>query len=79
MQQLLGDPCAPHRDKTQRVGEEGFLLGGADQQQEQLRHQDQAFRGAGGQAAEQSRHVNATGTLDAQGFLTRHAQCGPCV
>ncbi len=51
MQQIFADPGATHGGKTQVLRVEGFLLGRADQHQQQLRHQDQALGRSAGQAA----------------------------
>jgi hypothetical protein len=44
LQQILRDPRTAHRGKAQGLRVEGFLLGGADQHQQQLRHQNQTLR-----------------------------------
>jgi len=55
---------------------EGFLLGGDDQHQQQLRNQDQAVGLAYRQATEQLRGIHRAGALDAQALLAGQAQGG---
>jgi hypothetical protein len=76
LQQLRGNPRTAHRGKAQVLRVEAFLLGGADQHQQQLRHQDQALRCTGGQTPSK-RGTSATGALNAQGFLAGQAQVAP--
>jgi hypothetical protein len=57
LQQLRGNPRTAHRGKTQVLWVEAFLLGGADQHQQQLRHQNQTLRCTGGQTPQQARYI----------------------
>ncbi|MNN02666.1 hypothetical protein D3C81_1153330 [compost metagenome] len=74
VQQILRDPRTADSGKAQGLRVEGFLFGGADQQQQQLRHQDQTLRRTAGEITEQARNLDAAGALNAEGFLARHTE-----